>query len=150
MYLRYILLRNYYFYILNSKKSIENFIAKHCFMFFLFSLFALIKSEDNPALCYQEETNCLKCVDTEGCGYCRTNKLCYFTNSTAEFDQCKDRSTTRDQKCVAELGGDAKPLVRYLIGGIFMIVAVLVDLSCRFFYKKPKPQAFLKQMVTIE
>ncbi|KAK8898706.1 hypothetical protein M9Y10_000998 [Tritrichomonas musculus] len=117
-------------------------------MFIFLALFAAVKADDG--LCYQGETNCLKCVDTDGCGFCRTDKLCYKAKFLKTNCTSGDSSTTRDRKCVAELGGDANPVVRYIVGTVFIIVAILVDLSCRFLYKKPKAQAFLKQIVTIE
>lgn len=121
-------------------------------MFILLSLiFAFVKAEEeDERLCYQGETNCLKCIDTEDCGFCRTNKLCFKKNLLSLNCTAEDSSTTRDAKCVAELGGDARPAVRYAVGIAFIGLAILVDLSCRFLYKKPKAQAFLKQIVTIE
>lgn len=112
--------------------------ATVCLMFFV--LFFFVSSEEESECNFTGKAlNCLNCVD-HGCQYCRdesTNKyLCISVNSTIA-KECKDFSTTRDSKCVAELGYDAIPKNRYIIGVCFIVLALAVDLSVRF-CSKPK------------
>jgi hypothetical protein len=83
------------------------------------------------------ETNCVLCVDTKidghTCGFCRTTRLCFDTGAT-NFTECdpSNRSSSRDLVCVAELGGDAIPRNRYIIGAVFLALAIAVDVTIRF------------------
>jgi hypothetical protein len=90
-------------------------------------LFSLAQSNCSSA------TNCLQCVDTNGCFYCRDNKTdrCHSVDDS-RFRACGDRSSDRDAACVAELGGDAIQRNRYLIGAAFLVAAIAVDLTVRF------------------
>lgn len=104
-----------------------------------FALFFFATPEEVNCTFTGEALNCVNCVD-HGCRYCRSKStntnLCVSVNQTG-VDDCEDFSTDRDNKCVAELGYDAIPKNRYIIGACFIVLAVAVDLSVRF-CSKPK------------
>ncbi|KAH0793749.1 hypothetical protein GPJ56_002301 [Histomonas meleagridis] len=92
-----------------------------------FALFSLVISDVCEDL---GETNCPLCLYTQGCGYCRDDKRCYNSTSS-NFIRCKDKSSKKDVKCVRDLGGDAIPMKRYIIGAVIIVLTIIIDLSVR-------------------
>ena len=94
-------------------------------MLFLYSLFL---SAPSPKVnCENAGFNCLQCVDN-GCAYCPEQAICLELNSTTP---CQLNYTKRVQACVNELGGDARPIFRYVLGGSVLLVSIAIDLSVR-------------------
>lgn len=83
--------------------------------------------------------NCMLCMERKGCVYVRKEKLCIAANNT-EIEKYpeSDRTTELDKECARDLGGDAIPSTRYAIGTCFLVVAIVVDLSVRFFSARQK------------
>ena len=80
--------------------------------------------------CVKSKTNCLRCLEDEGCIFCLTDGLCYQGDSW-EARQCLDNETTRTERCVKELGGDASSGVRYGIGFAVLSAAIIIDVTVR-------------------
>lgn len=103
---------------------------------FLISLLSLIGANDDVCRTEIKSTKCMACV-AASCGFCRDDRTCYEINSTS-FANCKDKSEKRDVACVRELGGDADPNVRFIVGAVFIALALIIEFSVRMSNKKPK------------
>lgn len=103
---------------------------------FILAFFTLIKSNDDLCNATLKSKKCMACVYAS-CGFCRDDRQCYELNSTS-FENCKDKSSKKDLACVKELGGDADPKVRYIVGAVFIALALIIDFSVRIFGKNIK------------
>lgn len=80
--------------------------------------------------CIKSRTNCLRCLEDDGCIFCLTDNLCYQEDSW-EGRHCLNNETTRTDRCVKELGGDANKGVRYAIGFAVLSAAIITDVTVR-------------------
>ena len=103
----------------------------------LFALFALLAADDTKC---REKPNCLSCLDTADCFFCRSSdeKIngCYPLSANETVCQGGEVEKERTKKCVEELGGDAKDSVRYAIGGTILAVAIIIDITIRIFSRR--------------
>mgnify|MGYP001063749385 CR=1 FL=1 len=99
----------------------------------MFSLF-LSKVASEEVECGFANNSCLLCIEQPGCFYCHSTHSCDIAENN---ETCPVLSFKRDLQCVKMLGGDANPMVRYIIGGCFAAVAIAVDLIVRFCSREP-------------
>jgi hypothetical protein len=78
--------------------------------------------------CVTGNTTCLRCLQDDGCSFCRDTAQC-SDNKTIACEKWEDTVSTQ---CVEDLGGDAKQSVRYAIGFAVLAVAIAIDLTVRF------------------
>jgi hypothetical protein len=62
--------------------------------------------------------------------------MCYPVRPGRDTCQDRDIDEKRSDRCVQELGGDAKQSVRFAIGFTVLGVAIAIDLAVRIFTRK--------------
>lgn len=87
------------------------------------------------AACVKGDTSCPRCLHGEGCGFCWTDRMCY-NKTSVKWAGCPSGEPEMSARCVAELGGDAKPAVRYAIGFTILVVALMVDGALRICWNR--------------
>ena len=85
--------------------------------------------------CIQTQTNCLRCLEDDGCVFCLTDSMCYEANSSA-LESCEEIEDVRTDRCVQELGGDANKSVRYAIGFSVLAATIVVDAVVRIISRR--------------
>lgn len=85
--------------------------------------------------CNSYNTSCLLCMQhADSCFFCFSEELKGQCVTVTHLNDtvCSHKSTKRDEKCVAMLGGDAVKSTRYIIGFTVMALGIIVDFTVRF------------------